>query len=161
DALVLVGRYARREHLTYYPAGETVPAHAGSDQDWRELCYHVDGRDRERIVRPSYDIGPFQALRDQPRRKATGVVGSDPAIKRDVRSRWGMVALIDMLKESILRTGCLEIVNDLARGVRLSPDSLAERLMLAIYGYGTNIGIRGVAVGDHTHSEDDLRYVRR
>ena len=33
--------------------------------------------------------------------------------------------------------------------------------MLAIYGYGTNIGIRGVAAGDHGHSEDDLRYVRR
>ena len=72
-----------------------------------------------------------------------------------------MVALIDMLKESILRTGCLEIVSDLARGARLSPETLAQRLMLAIYGYGTNIGIRGVAAGDHAHSEDDLRYVRR
>ena len=78
-----------------------------------------------------------------------------------MRSRWGMVTLIDMLKESILRTGCLEIVNDLARGARLSPETLAQRLMLAIYGYGTNIGIRGVAAGDHGHSEDDLRYVRR
>ena len=83
------------------------------------------------------------------------------ALKRDMRSRWGMVALIDMLKESILRTGCLEIVSDLARGARLSPETLAQRLMLAIYGYGTNIGIRGVAAGDHGHSEDDLRYVRR
>ncbi len=72
-----------------------------------------------------------------------------------------MVALIDMLKESILRTGCLEIVSNLARGARLSPETLAQRLMLAIYGYGTNIGIRGVAAGDHGHSEDDLRYVRR
>ena len=83
------------------------------------------------------------------------------ALKRDMRSRWGMVALIDMLKESILRTGCLEIVSDLARGARLSPETLAHRLMLAIYGYGTNIGIRGVAAGDHGHSEDDLRYVCR
>jgi TnpA family transposase len=33
--------------------------------------------------------------------------------------------------------------------------------MLAIYGYGTNIGIRGVAAGDHGHSEDDLRNVCR
>jgi TnpA family transposase len=72
-----------------------------------------------------------------------------------------MVALIDMLKESILRTGCLEIVSNLARGARLSPETLAERLMLAVYGYGTNIGIRGVAAGDHGHSEDDLRYVCR
>ena len=83
------------------------------------------------------------------------------AIKRDLHARWGMVALIDMLKESILRTGCLKTVRDLARGARLTPEVLSERLMLAIYGYGTNIGIRGVAAGDHGHSEDDLRYVRR
>jgi hypothetical protein len=38
---------------------------------------------------------------------------------------------------------------------------LAERLLLAIYGYGTNTGIRAVAAGQHAHSEDDIRYVRR
>jgi TnpA family transposase len=29
------------------------------------------------------------------------------------------------------------------------------------YAYGTNTGIRAVAAGDHPHSEDDLRYIRR
>ena len=38
---------------------------------------------------------------------------------------------------------------------------LAERLVLAIYGYGTNTGLRAVAAGAHTHAEEDLRYVRR
>ena len=39
---------------------------------------------------------------------------------------------------------------------------LAERLMLAIYAYGTNTGIRAVAAGGgHGHTEDDIRYVRR
>ena len=33
--------------------------------------------------------------------------------------------------------------------------------MLVIYGYGTNTGLRAVAAGRHTHSEDELRYVRR
>ena len=89
----------------------------------------------------------------------------DPAnlktLKRDIHSRWGMVALIDMLKESILRTGCRKIVSEMARGARLSEGTLAERLMLALFAYGTNTGIRHVAAGDHGHSEDDLRYVRR
>jgi hypothetical protein len=40
-------------------------------------------------------------------------------------------------------------------------DVLAERLLLAIYAYGTNTGIRAVASGAHGHSEDDIRYVRR
>ncbi|WP_406275751.1 transposase [Nocardia sp. NBC_00881] len=40
-------------------------------------------------------------------------------------------------------------------------DVLAERLLLGIYAYGTNTGIRSVAGGDHGHSEEDIRYVRR
>jgi len=41
----------------------------------------------------------------------------------------------------------------------LSP--AAERLMLAIYGYGTNTGIRAVIPGDGAHTGEDVRYVRR
>ena len=37
---------------------------------------------------------------------------------------------------------------------------LAERLLLAIYAYGTNTGIRSVAGNAvHGHREDDIRYV--
>jgi len=35
---------------------------------------------------------------------------------------------------------------------------LEERLLLVAYGYGTNSGLRTVAVGDHPHSAGDLRY---
>jgi hypothetical protein len=39
---------------------------------------------------------------------------------------------------------------------------LTERLMLAIYAYGTNTGIRTIAGNaQHGHGEDDIRYVRR
>ena len=244
DALDLVARYARASTLTYYPRGETIPAHSGIDEDWRELAYRVDGRGRERVVRMVYEIATFQALRDQLRCKEIWVVGAerwrnpdddlpadfeqrrgehyaalskplDPsefidqvrgelraeldaleralpdlpfleiaergkrgaikltpldalpdtvnlrALKRDVHRRWGTIALIDMLKEAILRTGCLEVVGDLARGARMSAETLVERLLLVLYAYGTNTGIRAVAAGDHGHSEDELRYVRR
>ncbi|GAA3305824.1 hypothetical protein GCM10020219_001090 [Nonomuraea dietziae] len=43
----------------------------------------------------------------------------------------------------------------------MSPEVLAEQLMLVIYAYGTNCGIRQVISGAHDHSEEDLRYVRR
>jgi hypothetical protein len=85
------------------------------------------------------------------------VVG--PAVLRFVHGATPASACRRYVEESC--RGCLEIVSDLARGARLSPETLAQRLMLAIYGYGTNIGIRGVAAGDHGHSEDDLRYVCR
>lgn len=80
-------------------------------------------------------------------------------IKAEVLRRWGSVPLIDMLKEAVLRTGCLGTVTSVATGGSIPPDVLAERLLLAIYAYGTNTGIKAVAAGGHGHSEDDIRYV--
>jgi TnpA family transposase len=82
-------------------------------------------------------------------------------LKQAVQARWGTVPLIDMLKEAVLRTGCLRAVTSVAGRGSLPEHVLAERLLLAIYGYGTNTGIRAVAVGDHGHGEDEIRYARR
>ncbi|MGH3949813.1 MAG: Tn3 family transposase, partial [Pseudonocardiaceae bacterium] len=83
-------------------------------------------------------------------------------VKGEVRRRWGTVALIDILKEAVLRTGCLNQISAVAGSGTLPVEVLAERLMLAIYAYGTNTGIRSVAAGGgHGHSEDEIRYVRR
>ncbi|GAA3169039.1 hypothetical protein GCM10020001_113940 [Nonomuraea salmonea] len=59
-------------------------------------------------------------------------------IKNEVGRRWGSVPLIDMLKEAVLRTGCLNAVTSVVGSSSLNPEVLAERLMLAIFGYGTN-----------------------
>ncbi len=83
-------------------------------------------------------------------------------VKAEVQRRWGTVALVDMLKETVLRTGCLNEVSAVAGSGTLPVEVLAERLMLAIYAYGTNTGIRAVAaVGGHRHTEDEIRYIRR
>ena len=83
-------------------------------------------------------------------------------VKDEVHRRWGAVPLIDMLKEAVLRTGCLDEIGSIAAGGTLPVEVLAERLMLAIYAYGTNTGIRAAAAGaGHGHSEDEIRYVRR
>ncbi|MFD9574560.1 Tn3 family transposase [Streptomyces sp. NPDC059982] len=81
-------------------------------------------------------------------------------IKAEVQRRWGVVPLVNMLKEAVLRTGCLDAVTSVSGGGSLSPEVLAERLLLVIYAYGTNTGIKAVASGGHG-TEDELRYVRR
>jgi len=78
-------------------------------------------------------------------------------VKAEVLRRWGSVPLVDMLKEAVLRTGCLGTVTSVATGGSIPPGVLAERLLLAIYAYGTNTGIKAVAAGGHGHSEDDIR----
>lgn len=82
-------------------------------------------------------------------------------IKGEVQRRWGIVPLVDMLKEAVLRTGCLDAVTSVSGGGSLSAEVLAERLLLVIYAYGTNTGIKAVSSGGHGHTEDELRYVRR
>ena len=82
-------------------------------------------------------------------------------LKKEITVRWGTVPLIDMLKEAVLRTGCLTAAASAATRGDLDPGVLAQRLLLAVYAYGTNTGIRAVAAGEHGHREDDIRYVRR
>jgi hypothetical protein len=82
-------------------------------------------------------------------------------IKSEVARRWTAVPLIDMLKEAVLRTGCLQEVTSVTGSGHLPAEVLAERLMLAIYAYGTNCGIRSVASAERGHSEEKVRYVRR
>lgn len=243
DALELIGRYAAAGNLSYYPAGEHIPAHPGLRGDWEPLVYKTDKHGRRRAVRMVFEVCTFRELRDRLRCKEIWVVGADrwrnpdedlpadfeerraehyqqlrkpldaaafvdplreemraelaalhaalptadwlsivdrPAgaiklspidgvaeprnlrrLKAEVLRRWGSVPLIDMLKEAVLRTGCLNVVTSVAGRGAISGADLAERLMLAIYGYGTNTGLRAVAAGQHQHSEDEIRYVRR
>src|SRR5664279_5189962 len=189
-ALELVSRYAAAGNLSYYPAGEHVPAHPGLRGDWEPLVHKVDKRGRRRTVRMAYEVCTFRELRERLRCKEIWVVGAErwrnpdedlpadfeerrhehyrelskpldaaafvdplreemraelaalhdalPAadwlqvadrsagaiklapieaapeprnlrrLKAEVGRRWGMVPLIDMLKEAVLRTGSLK-----------------------------------------------------
>lgn len=81
-------------------------------------------------------------------------------LKSGVQTRWGVVPLIDMVKEAVLRTGCLRGITSVADRGSMPENVLAERLLLAIYAYGTNTGIKSVS-GGTGHSEDEIRYARR
>lgn len=82
------------------------------------------------------------------------------ALKDEMRSRWGMVPLLDMLTETALRVGLVEHFAPAGSRTGVDRRELAERLILCIFGYGTNLGLRAVAAGEHGHTEDELRYVR-
>ena len=88
-------------------------------------------------------------------------------LKKAIAHRWGMLRLIDVLKEAVLRSGCLQVIErSSGRGGRLGPGELLERLLLVIYAYGTGAGIRAVAAADRGPDdrgpdEHDLYYARR
>jgi DNA invertase Pin-like site-specific DNA recombinase len=93
EALRLIARYARAGNLTYYPAGETAPAHRGTIGEWADLVYRPDKHGRRRVVRMVYEVATFQALRDQLRCKEIWVAGAgrwrdpDEDLPKDFESR--------------------------------------------------------------------------
>ncbi|MET8828122.1 Tn3 family transposase [Streptomyces sp. NPDC004610] len=84
------------------------------------------------------------------------------ALKDEVVDRWGVLDLLDVLKNADFLTGFTDEFTSVAAYERIDRDVLQRRLLLALFGLGTNMGIRAiVATGEHGESEAALRHVRR
>ena len=97
-------------------------------------------------------VSPIEA---QP--EPTNMVG----LKADVAHRWPMTGLLDILKETDLRVGFTERFTSVASREMIDRATLQKRLLLCVYGLGTNTGIKRVSVGRHGESYRDLLYARR
>ncbi|SFT32233.1 Tn3 transposase DDE domain-containing protein [Actinopolyspora lacussalsi subsp. righensis] len=128
------------------------------------------------MQRSVYELGLFTALREQLRCKEIRVEGADKwrnpetDLPADFETRrvehYRSLAkpldpVLNVLKEAALRVGLLEHFALAGCRESMNRDELAEKLILCIFGYGTNIGLRSIAGGEHGRAEDELRYVRR
>ncbi|GKQ41910.1 Tn3 family transposase [Streptomyces sp. A012304] len=83
-------------------------------------------------------------------------------LKEEVARRWGVLDLLDGLKNADFLTGFTEEFSSVAADERIERDVLQRRLLLALFALGTNMGIRAiVATGEHGESEAALWHVRR
>jgi len=78
-----------------------------------------------------------------------------------VQARWGTVDLLDLLKEADLLTGFTEEFTSVASREVIPRRLLRRRLLLVLFGLGTNMGIKRIAAGEHGETEAALRHVRR
>ncbi|MFE5560211.1 Tn3 family transposase [Streptomyces sp. NPDC056544] len=84
------------------------------------------------------------------------------ALKDEVVRRWGVLDLLDVLKNADFLTAFTDEFSSVAAYERIDRDTLQRRLLLALFGLGKNMGIRAiVATGEHGESEAALRHVRR
>ncbi|WP_036736675.1 Tn3 family transposase, partial [Paenibacillus zanthoxyli] len=104
--------------------------------------------------------------------KAGGWIGVSPLepqaepmnlsrLKGELLRRWPMTSLLDIMKEADLRIGFTEQFKTVANREILDRGTLQKRLILSLYGLGTNTGLKRVSAGDHGDSYKDLLYVRR
>ncbi|MGH9022726.1 MAG: transposase, partial [Acidimicrobiia bacterium] len=88
------------------------------------------------------------------------------ALKAEVERRWGVLDLLDMLKEADHRSGLLGEFTSVASREITDRATLSRRLLLVLFALGTNMGIKRLAdglvtVGDQADTEAALRRVRR
>lgn len=83
------------------------------------------------------------------------------AIKKQVFERWQAIGLLDILKETNFRTGFTSVFSSTASREYLDPDELTKRLLLCIFAYGTNTGLKRISASNSEITYEELRHIRR
>ena len=153
-----------QKRVTYYEALHQ-PTEAESfieqiKEDMRKALRSLDGAmprigDKVRLLpnrkKKPISITPL-APQPEPRNLAS--------LKQEVGARWPNTALLDMLKETALRTGFPDLLTSVASRERLPREVLHRRLILCLYGLGTNTGFKRLPSADPGTTDSDLRYAR-
>ncbi|WP_326821462.1 Tn3 family transposase [Streptosporangium sp. NBC_01756] len=83
------------------------------------------------------------------------------ALHTEVAARWGIIDLLDFLKESDFVTGFTDAFTTVATREATPREVIRKRLLLVLYALGTNVGIKRVADGGrHGETEAALRATR-
>ncbi|MCP4287143.1 MAG: Tn3 family transposase [Gammaproteobacteria bacterium] len=102
--------------------------------------------------KPSISVTPLKALPDPP---------NLDALKRELNQRWPATSLLDVLKETDFRVGFTKAFATAASREVTRPDEVLRRLLLALYGLGTNAGLKCLAGGPNAVSYKELLHTRR
>ena len=82
-------------------------------------------------------------------------------LKDEMLTRWANTSLLDVLKEADLRIGFTEVFRSATSFESIPRPILQARLLLTLYGLGTNTGLKRVSNGQADTDYKDLLYVRR
>lgn len=74
---------------------------------------------------------------------------------------WPMTNLLDVLKETALRTGFTESFHTVGTRESMNREVWQRRLLLCLHGIGTNAGLKRMCSGGGEDSFADLQYLRR
>ena len=79
-------------------------------------------------------------------------------LKQEVGKCWPMTSLLDVLKETALRTNFPDLLTLVASRERLPCDVLHWRLILCLYGLGSNTDFKRLPSADLSTTYSDLGY---
>src|SRR3990167_8074348 len=78
-----------------------------------------------------------------------------------IKQEYGIINLIDILKECDLQMEFTNIVQTVASRENIPREILQFRILLCLYAIGTNTGLKCLSSANESVSYDDLKYVKR
>ncbi|MEI8055607.1 MAG: Tn3 family transposase [bacterium] len=82
-------------------------------------------------------------------------------LKAEVMQQWPMTSLLDVLKEADMLVDITSHFKSMATREILDKDTLQKRLLLCLFGIGTNTGLKRISSGNPGTSYEDLRYISK
>ena len=82
-------------------------------------------------------------------------------LKGEIAHLWHQTSLLDILKETDLRVGFTRNFKSMGTREIIDKETLQKRLLLCLYGMGTNTGLKRINTGINGENYQDLLYVRR
>jgi TnpA family transposase len=82
-------------------------------------------------------------------------------LKVEIGKRWPMTSLLDVFKEADLRIQFTEQFKSVASRETIDRSILQKRLLLCLYGLGTNTGLKRICAGIERENYTDLQYVKK
>jgi hypothetical protein len=82
-------------------------------------------------------------------------------LKARLLERWPLTSLLDVFKEADLRIRFTDVFRSATAWENLDRAIIQERLLLTLYGLGSNAGVKRMSAGQPRTNYKDLLYVRR
>ena len=155
---------SRTRRAAYYAAlgqpADAAPSSTALQAELTEALTELD-RDiprnpkvRHRPAAGGSDLGHPLEAQPEPRQPGRAEGGARPPLADD--------RLLDVLKETDLRVGFTDEFTSAGAREALDRDELRRRLLLCLYGLGTNTGLKRVTAGRaRRHLQGPAAYVRR
>ena len=97
-------------------------------------------------------VSPFEPVDEPPNLQQ---------LKGEINRLWHKTSLLDILKETDLRVDFTRNFKSMGTREILDRETLQKRLLLCLFGMGTNTGLKRINTGIDGENYQDLIYVRR
>ena len=82
-------------------------------------------------------------------------------LQQEINNKWSSIHLIDILKECDLRINFTKELETIGKSSNINPADLQKRLLLCIFGIGSNTGLKRISIANDDTTYSDLRYVKK